>query len=59
VKDGKLFTPPSYTGALPGITAQEVMRLARRLDFEVEEKNITLTNSSTQRKFSSQEQPLK
>jgi len=40
VKDGKLFTPPSYTGALPGITAQEVMRLARRLDFEVEEKNI-------------------
>jgi branched-chain amino acid aminotransferase len=41
VKDGKLFTPPSYTGALPGITAQEVMKLARRLDFEVEEKNMT------------------
>src|SRR5208337_5119242 len=35
VKDGKLFTPPSYTGALPGITAQEVMRLAKRLNFEV------------------------
>ncbi len=41
VKNGKLFTPPSYTGALPGITAQEVMKLARRLGFEVEEKNIT------------------
>jgi len=41
VKNGKLFTPPSYTGALPGITAQEVMKLARGLDFEVEEKNIT------------------
>ena len=41
VKNGKLFTPPSYTGALPGITAQEVMKLARRLGYEVEEKNIT------------------
>ncbi|MGA2767850.1 MAG: branched-chain-amino-acid transaminase [Candidatus Bathyarchaeia archaeon] len=41
VKNGKLFTPPSYTGALPGITAQEVMKLARGLGFEVEEKNIT------------------
>jgi branched-chain amino acid aminotransferase len=41
VKNGKLFTPPSYTGALPGITAQEVAKLARRLGFEVEEKNIT------------------
>jgi branched-chain amino acid aminotransferase len=41
VKSRKLFTPPSYTGALPGITAEEVMKLARRLGFEVEEKNIT------------------
>ena len=40
-KNGKLFTPPSYTGALPGITAQEVMKLARRLGFEVEEINLT------------------
>jgi branched-chain amino acid aminotransferase len=40
-KNGKLFTPPSYTGALSGITAQEVMKLARGLGFEVEEKNIT------------------
>jgi branched-chain amino acid aminotransferase len=41
VKNRKLFTPPSYTGALPGITAEEVMKLARRLGFEVEERNIT------------------
>ena len=41
VKNGKLFTPPSYTGALPGITADEVMKLARKLGYEVIEKNIT------------------
>jgi branched-chain amino acid aminotransferase len=41
VKNGKLFTPPSYTGALPGITAEEVMKLARRLGYEATEKNIT------------------
>jgi branched-chain amino acid aminotransferase len=40
-KNGKLFTPPSYTGALPGITAQEVSKLARKLGFKVEEKNLT------------------
>ena len=41
VKNGKLYTPPSYTGALPGITADEVMKLARKLGYEVEETNIT------------------
>jgi branched-chain amino acid aminotransferase len=41
VRNRKLFTPPSYTGALPGITAQEVMKLATRLGFEVEERNVT------------------
>jgi len=41
VKNGKLFTPPSYTGALPGITAEEVMKLAQKLGYEVIEKNIT------------------
>ncbi|MGD0028544.1 MAG: branched-chain-amino-acid transaminase [Candidatus Bathyarchaeia archaeon] len=41
VSNGKLFTPPSYTGALPGITASEVTKLARRLGYVVEEKNIT------------------
>lgn len=41
VSNGRLFTPPSYTGALPGITANEVTKLARRLGYVVEEKNIT------------------
>jgi branched-chain amino acid aminotransferase len=41
VKNGDIFTPPSYTGALPGITAEAVMKLARKLGYEVTEKNIT------------------
>ena len=41
VKGSKIFTPPSYTGALPGITAEAVMTLARKLGYEVVEKNIT------------------
>jgi branched-chain amino acid aminotransferase len=41
VKNEKIFTPPSYTGALPGITAEAVMKLARKLGYEVVEKNIT------------------
>jgi branched-chain amino acid aminotransferase len=41
VKNGKLFTPPSCTGALPGITAAEVMKLARKLDYDIKERNIT------------------
>jgi branched-chain amino acid aminotransferase len=41
VKNRKLFTPPSCTGALPGITAEEVIKLARGMGFEIEEKNIT------------------
>lgn len=41
VKKGRLFTPPSYTGALPGITAEAVTKLARKLEYEVIEKNIT------------------
>ncbi|MGQ9624354.1 MAG: branched-chain-amino-acid transaminase [Candidatus Bathycorpusculaceae bacterium] len=41
VKKGRIFTPPSYTGALPGITAEAVINLARKLGYEVVEKNIT------------------
>jgi branched-chain amino acid aminotransferase len=41
VKDGKLFTPPSYTGALAGITAQTVIELARKLGYDVKRRNIT------------------
>ena len=41
VKNGRLSTPPSCTGALPGITAAEVMKLARKLDYDIKESNIT------------------
>jgi branched-chain amino acid aminotransferase len=41
VKSGKLYTPPSFTGALPGITAQTVIELARKLGYSVKKKNIT------------------
>lgn len=41
VKDGKIFTPPSSTGALAGITAQVVIKLAAELGYTVEEANIT------------------
>lgn len=41
VKGGKMYTPPSYTGALPGITAEETGKLARRLGYDVKDKNIT------------------
>jgi branched-chain amino acid aminotransferase len=41
VKEGKIFTPPSWSGALPGITQKEVMKLAKKLGYEVQEKNIT------------------
>jgi branched-chain amino acid aminotransferase len=41
VKDGKLFTPPSSSGALLGITAKVVMRIARSLNIEVSETRIT------------------
>ncbi|MGB9740726.1 MAG: branched-chain-amino-acid transaminase [Candidatus Bathyarchaeales archaeon] len=41
VKERRIFTPPSYTGALPGITAEVIMNLARKLGYEVIEKNIT------------------
>ena len=41
VKNGKLCTPPTYTGALHGITAQAVQDLARKLGYDVEETIIT------------------
>lgn len=41
VKRGRIFTPPSYTGALPGITAEAAIELARELGYDVEEKIIT------------------
>ena len=41
VKNGKIFTPPVCSGALPGITAQVAARIASELNFEVIESNIT------------------
>ena len=41
VKNGRLFTPPVCSGALPGITAQVAARLAAKLGAEVSESNIT------------------
>ncbi|MGQ9537972.1 MAG: branched-chain-amino-acid transaminase [Candidatus Bathycorpusculaceae bacterium] len=41
VKNGRIYTPPSYTGALPGITAAAVIELAKQLGYEIIEKNIT------------------
>jgi branched-chain amino acid aminotransferase len=41
VKNGKIFTPPSAAGILPGITREVIIELAKKLGFEVLEKNIT------------------
>ena len=42
VKNGKLSTPPTSTGALEGITAKAVIELAKKLGYEVTVENITL-----------------
>jgi branched-chain amino acid aminotransferase len=41
VKNGKILTPPSCTGALAGITSQVAIRLAKNLGYDVAEINIT------------------
>jgi len=41
VKDGKVITPPTSTGALRGITRNVVMELAGKLGFQAIERNIT------------------
>ncbi len=41
VKDGKVFTPPSSTGALAGITAKLAIEFAKNLGYDVAEANIT------------------
>ncbi len=41
VKKGRIFTPPSSVGALPGITAIVVKELARKLGYDVTETNLT------------------
>ena len=41
VKNGKIFTPPSSSGALAGITAEVAIRLAKNIGIEVIKRNIT------------------
>jgi len=41
VKDGKVVTPPTSTGALRGITRFVVMRLAEKLGYPMVEANVT------------------
>jgi branched-chain amino acid aminotransferase len=41
VKNGKLVTPPTCSGALAGITAQVVIKLAKELGYDVAEANVT------------------
>ncbi len=41
VKDGKVFTPPSSTGALAGITAKLAVEFAKNLGYNVAETDIT------------------
>jgi branched-chain amino acid aminotransferase len=41
VKDRMVFTPPTSTGALHGITRKVVMKLAEKLGYPLVERNIT------------------
>ncbi len=44
IKDGVIYTPPIYIGALDGITRKTVMALATEAGYKVEEKEFTLFN---------------
>jgi branched-chain amino acid aminotransferase len=41
VKDGVIYTPPAEAGALPGITRNIVIKLAKENNLQVVEKNLT------------------
>ena len=41
VREGKIYTPPISSGALNGITRAVIIRLAKKLGYEVTERNIT------------------
>jgi len=44
VRDGIIYTPPIYVGALDGITRRTVIDLAKADGFELQEKEFTLFN---------------
>jgi branched-chain amino acid aminotransferase len=41
IDGGEVITPPTSTGALPGITRRAVMELAEKLGYPVVERNVT------------------
>ena len=41
VKGGEIWTPPAYTGALPGITQSTVFEIAKKIGLKIEERLIT------------------
>ncbi len=41
VKDGRVLTPPTNAGILPGITRESVMTVARDMGYEVVEQNFS------------------
>ena len=41
VKDGELWTPPSYIGALQGITRQAIIDIAKEMGYTVKEQPFT------------------
>lgn len=41
VRDGVIYTPPTEAGSLPGITRAIVIRLAKKENLQVVEKNLT------------------
>ncbi|RJS69763.1 branched-chain-amino-acid transaminase [Candidatus Bathyarchaeota archaeon] len=47
VKNGKIITPPTSTGALVGITRDVIMKLAEKLGYKAVEANITPTDLFT------------
>ena len=44
VKEGVIYTPPCYCGALDGITRRTIMALAKKAGYELHEKEFTLFN---------------
>jgi branched-chain amino acid aminotransferase len=44
VRDGVLTTPPTTASCLPGITRDTVIRLAKRMEFEVREVDVVRTD---------------
>jgi len=47
VKDEKIITPPTTTGALPGVTRNRVIQLAKDLGYKVYEEDLTPTELFT------------